>query len=90
MHSVDDSWLSGNPYERFMGRWSKLIAQRFLDWFAVPPGGSWLDVGCGPGTLTKLILERQHPKYIVGVDSSSEFIAYVEQSITNPFARFQF
>ena len=89
MQTNNDSWLGGNPYERFMGRWSTLIAQRFLDWLSIPPARRWLDMGCGTGSLTKLILETCHPTEIVSIDSSSEFISYAKQSIANPKARFK-
>ena len=85
---MHDSWLSGNPYDRFMGRWSILIAQEFLDWLAIPPASKWLDVGCGTGSLTKLILETYQPKDIVSLDSSGDFISYARQLITNPSVRF--
>ncbi len=65
MEIKNDSWLGGNPYEKFMGRWSALVAQEFFDWLAIPPGSSWLDIGCGTGTLTRLILDRYHPKCLV-------------------------
>lgn len=72
-----------------MGRWSTLVAQKFLDWLAVPPGGSWLDIGCGTGSLTKLILETSHPKEVMAIDASSEFIFHAQHAITNPMVRFQ-
>jgi len=89
MQNKNDSWSSGNPYERFMGRWSTLVGEKFLDWLAVSPDSSWLDVGCGTGSLTKLILETSLPKEIVGIDFSSEFISYAQHVITNPNVRFQ-
>jgi ubiquinone/menaquinone biosynthesis C-methylase UbiE len=73
----------------FMGRWSNLVALKFLDWLAIPPGSSWLDVGCGTGSITKLILETSQPKEIISIDSSSEFIFHAQQSIKNPVVRFQ-
>jgi len=89
MQNMNDSWSSGNPYERFMGRWSALVAQKFIEWLAVPPGGSWVDIGCGTGSLTKLILETKEPKEVVAIDSSSEFISHARRSIANPIVRFQ-
>jgi ubiquinone/menaquinone biosynthesis C-methylase UbiE len=89
MENKNDAWSSGDSYERFMGRWSTLVAQRFLDWLAFPPDSSWLDLGCGTGALTKLILKRCNPKAIFSIDSSGEFIAHAQQSITNPIVRFQ-
>ncbi len=84
-----DSWESGIAYERFMGRWSTLIAQKFLNWLAIPPARSWLDVGCGTGSLTKLILETHQPKEIISIDSSSDFISHAQRSIANPSVHFK-
>jgi SAM-dependent methyltransferase len=81
---MNDPWLNGFAYERFMGRWSNLIAQNFLKWLAVGTACSWLDVGCGTGSLTKIILETQQPKGITAIDSSSEFISHAQRLITNP------
>lgn len=84
MQTNNDSWLSGNPYEQFMGRWSSLIAQEFLRWLAVPPARKWLDVGCGTGVLARLILQHYQPQHVVGVDPSNDFIAYAKRSINHP------
>lgn len=86
---MHDPWQSGSAYERFMGRWSKLLGRKFLDWFAAGPGLSWLDVGCGTGSLTRLILETQGPKEIIGIDSSEEFLSHARASITDPRAHFK-
>ena len=86
---MNDSWLSGIAYERFMGRWSTLVAQKFLNWLAISPACSWLDVGCGTGSLTKLILETYQPKEIISIDSSSDFISHAQRSITNPSVHFK-
>jgi SAM-dependent methyltransferase len=86
---VNDSWQSGNPYDSFMGRWSKLVAKEFLDWLAAPAESRWLDVGCGTGSLTKQILAEQRPKNIIAVDSSSEFIAFAGRMIEDPTVQFK-
>jgi len=86
---MDDPWLSGFAYEKFMGRWSTLVAQRFLSWLAIPPTRSWLDVGCGTGTLTKLILETYQPKEIIAIDPSSVFISHAQRIIINPSVHFR-
>ena len=44
-------WASGSPYEAYVGRWSRLVAQDFLAWLAVPRGSRWLDIGCGTGNF---------------------------------------
>jgi SAM-dependent methyltransferase len=86
---MNDSWLSGIAYERFMGRWSTLVAQEFLNWLAITPARSWLDVGCGTGSLTKLILETYQPKEIISIDSSGDFISHAQRSIANPSVHFK-
>jgi ubiquinone/menaquinone biosynthesis C-methylase UbiE len=86
---MSDSWASGIAYEKFMGRWSILVAQKFLNWLAISPARSWLDVGCGTGSLTKLILETYQPKEIISIDSSSDFISHAQRSITNPSVHFK-
>lgn len=86
---MTDPWQSGIAYERFMGRWSALVAQKFLSWLAIPPARSWLDVGCGTGSLTRLILESHQPKEIISIDPSSDFISHAQRSITDPCVHFK-
>lgn len=86
---MNDAWQNGNSYERFMGRWSHLIAREFLTWLAVPPNSRWLDVGCGTGSLSKQILETNQPGSIVAVDASPEFVEFAQQSVTDPAVQFK-
>jgi SAM-dependent methyltransferase len=86
---MNDSWSSGTAYERFMGRWSILVAQKFLSWLAIAPARMWLDVGCGTGSLTRLILESYQPKEIIAIDSSGEFISHAQRSITDSSVHFR-
>jgi hypothetical protein len=37
----------GAAYERYMGKWSQLVGENFLDWLAPGSGLRWLDIGCG-------------------------------------------
>lgn len=69
-----DAWWSGDKYEPYVGRWSRLVAQDFLDWLDVPAGREWLDVGCGTGALAQAILDRASPSSVVGVDPSAGYI----------------
>ncbi|HYE17225.1 MAG TPA: class I SAM-dependent methyltransferase [Tepidisphaeraceae bacterium] len=80
----------GAAYERYMGHWSRLAGQTFLDWLAAGPGLRWLDVGCGNGAFTGLIFDRCAPAAVHGVDPSAEQIAYARTRFAGrPAAQFE-
>ncbi|MBA2719471.1 MAG: class I SAM-dependent methyltransferase [Chloroflexi bacterium] len=83
-----DRWSGGDAYERYVGRWSRLVAPIFVDWLAIGPGRRWLDVGCGTGALTTTVLARADPASIVGIDPSADFVAHASQRVGDPRARF--
>jgi SAM-dependent methyltransferase len=68
-------WEAGDAYEAYVGRWSREIAWHFVGWLGVPGGRRWLDVGCGTGALTSVVLAAAHPALAVGVDPSRGFLA---------------
>lgn len=68
-----DVWAAGAEYEAYVGRWSRLVAERFVRWVGVPAGLRWLDVGCGTGALTSAV--RAAGGVAVGVDPSLGFLA---------------
>ena len=41
-----------------MGRWSRLAGEKFLDWLAAPKNLKWIDVGCGNGAFTEMLIAR--------------------------------
>jgi len=69
-----DTWAHGRAYEAYVGRWSRQVAPRFLEWLHQPPGLRWLDVGCGTGALSAAILEVASPATVDGVDPSEGFL----------------
>ena len=71
---VSDTWERGNPYEQYVGRWSRRGAPLFLSWLDIPAGRRWLDVGCGTGALSAAILNQSAPSSIVGVEPSEGFL----------------
>jgi SAM-dependent methyltransferase len=83
------SWVGADAYEAYVGRWSRLVAPRFLDWLAVPPGKRWLDVGCGTGELSRAILMTCDPAEVVGVDPSLPFVAHATTLTPDPRATFR-
>ena len=84
-----DTWISGETYEEYIGRWSRLIAREFLKWLAVPVGSQWLDVGCGTGVLSKIILELAEPSRIKGVDRSEGFINFAKEHVRDERVEFE-
>jgi ubiquinone/menaquinone biosynthesis C-methylase UbiE len=54
---LDDS----EAYERFMGRWIRAAGTDFIDWIAASKAARWLDVGCGTGVFTELVLDTCAP-----------------------------
>ena len=71
-----DKWTSGAYYDQWMGRWSRMVAQDFLQWLELPAGLRWMDVCCGSGVITEAIVERNLPATVVGVDASAEQITF--------------
>ena len=69
-------FTDGAGYERYMGMWSRLIGQTFIDWLVPPGGWRWLDVGCGNGAFTELLIERCAPASVTGVDPSEAQLAF--------------
>jgi SAM-dependent methyltransferase len=72
---VRDIWAVGAAYEAYVGRWSRRVAEAFVHWLDRPPGGRWLDVGCGNGALAATVLALADPAQVVGVDPSEGFLA---------------
>lgn len=74
-------WASGDAYEPYVGRWSRLVAREFLAWLGRPPGQRWLEVGCGTGALTGRILEDCAPAAVIAVDRSPGYLAYARRRL---------
>ena len=83
------SWVGSDEYEAYVGRWSRLVAPRFLDWLGAPEEKRWLDVGCGTGALSDAILAACAPAEVVGVDPSLQFVAHAATHIPDPRAAFR-
>lgn len=84
-----DTWAAGDLYEPYVGRWSRLVAKDFLQWLELPAQLDWLDVGCGTGALTEIILQQMLPRTIKGVDPSAGFIDHAKAHISDRRATFE-
>jgi SAM-dependent methyltransferase len=74
----------GAAYERMMGVWSRLAGEVFLDWIAPASGLRWVDIGCGNGAFTELLVERCAPAEVQAIDPSP---AQLEFARTRPATR---
>jgi SAM-dependent methyltransferase len=86
---VSDTWERGNPYEQYVGRWSRRAAPPFLSWLAIPAGRKWLDVGCGTGALCAAIVDRCSPSSVVGVEPSEGFLKTAKENLADRAALHQ-
>lgn len=84
-----DTWASGDAYEPYVGRWSRVVAREFLRWLAIAPGSHWLDVGCGTGALSQTILREAAPDRVKGIDRSGGFIAHAQQQAQDERVSFE-
>ena len=66
--------VAGDAYDRFMGRYSRPLAAGFADWLEVSAGQRAVDVGCGPGALTGVLVERLGADRVRAVDPSAPFV----------------
>jgi SAM-dependent methyltransferase len=85
----NDTWAAGKLYEPYVGRWSRLVAKEFLAWVAAPPDQNWLDVGCGTGALTELILQQARPRSVKGMDPSAGFVEHARAHVNDSRAAFE-
>jgi ubiquinone/menaquinone biosynthesis C-methylase UbiE len=84
-----DAWQAGDSYDLYMGRWSRQVAPRFLDWLGTGDGRDWLEVGCGTGALSAAIVARCNPKSLLSIDPSEGFIAQARKNVPDARVTFQ-
>jgi SAM-dependent methyltransferase len=89
MHDTTVVFDDAAAYERFMGRWSRAVGEIFLDWVAPPKGAPWLDVGCGTGVFTQLVLNKCSPAQVVAIDPAAAQIDYARKQAAGRFADYR-
>jgi SAM-dependent methyltransferase len=72
-------FADGQSYDQAMGRLSRIAGERFLKWLSMPASLRWLDVGCGSGSFTDLILQRGAPSAISAIDPSEDQIEFAKR-----------
>jgi SAM-dependent methyltransferase len=67
--------VAADAYDRFMGRYSSILSPQMADLAGVAAGQRVLDVGCGPGALTAVLVKRVGAAAVAAVDPSEPFVA---------------
>jgi SAM-dependent methyltransferase len=71
--------VAATSYDRFMGRYSRLLSAKMADLAEVRAGMRVIDVGCGTGSLTGEIVDRVGAASVTAVDPSTSFVDAVRQ-----------
>ncbi|MDX6501042.1 MAG: hypothetical protein QOG23_4302 [Blastocatellia bacterium] len=79
----------GAAYERYMGKWSQLAGETFLEWLAPESGLRWLDVGCGNGAFTEVLVEQCAPVSVQGIDPSEAQLTFARTRPASRVAQFR-
>jgi SAM-dependent methyltransferase len=74
---------NAEAYERFMGRWSSLLAPLLVNFAAIDDTGRVLDVGSGTGALAFSIAKLRNHCQVLGIDPSEQYVGYANNR--NPF-----
>ncbi len=82
------SATDGDAYEQQMGRWSRRLAEPFLDFADLAGAGCVLDLGCGTGSLARALAGRSATVRIVGLDASDAYVAHARRRIGDPRVEF--
>ena len=78
----------GTVYEDFMGTWSRIAGATFLDWLAPAAGERWVDVGCGNGAFTQMLVDRCAAAEVQGIDPSPAQLAFARSRLAGGPAQF--
>jgi SAM-dependent methyltransferase len=87
--TAKESWDSGGAYELWVGRWSRKVAEEFIDWLAVSRGRTWGDVGCGTGALVERILASSDPAGVLAIDRSEAYVLEARNRSGDSRVRFE-
>lgn len=77
--------VAGETYDSFMGRYSRPLADQFADAAGLQRGHTAVDIGCGPGALTGVLVDRLGIDAVAACDPASGFVA--ECAVRHPGVR---
>jgi ubiquinone/menaquinone biosynthesis C-methylase UbiE len=82
-------FVDGESYETMMGLWSAEVGNQFLDWLDVSPGLRWIDVGCGNGASTEVLVKRAAPSHVEAIDPSEAQLEFARKRHQSGVANFR-
>jgi SAM-dependent methyltransferase len=71
--------VTAAAYDRFMGRYSVQLGPQLADFAGVRSGQRVIDIGCGPGALTRELIDRLGPTAVFAIDPSESFVAAIRE-----------
>jgi ubiquinone/menaquinone biosynthesis C-methylase UbiE len=86
--ATEQSFDDAAGYDRFMGRWSRMLAPAFVEFADPGPAETVLDVGCGTGALVDALSRRPADCRITGIDLSASLVAACRARFPQPHYRF--
>ena len=89
INAPKEEWAIGTAYEKYVGRWSRVVGSEFLRWLSAPVGTTWADIGCGSGALTSAVLSSCSPVSVYGIDRSEGFVAEASKLVKDGRASFE-
>lgn len=87
MAETQVAFNDADAYERYMGRWSRAVGESFLAWLTPPKNARWLDLGCGTGAFTDLILKNGAAASVTGIDPAPAQVEHARKNF--PAAEFR-
>jgi SAM-dependent methyltransferase len=79
--------VPADAYDRHVGRYGAGLGVGLVDAAGVRPGQRALDVGSGPGALTRVLVDRLGTETVAAVDPSEPFVAALEERVPGIDAR---
>jgi ubiquinone/menaquinone biosynthesis C-methylase UbiE len=73
--------VPADAYDRYMGRYSRQLAPKFIQFAGVRAGQRVLDVGCGPGALTAALADTLGAEHVAACDPSPGFARACRQRV---------